>query len=139
MLSVRALTFAGPQPNRPLLAPLAFDLAAGESLAVCGPKGAGKTLLIRILAGAMRSYAGEVLFQGKELADWSRDFFEATGAVLDPHGLFPDLSILENLAHAARLYRAADSVGIPALVERHGLAVHASVRGRKLGADEAFL
>lgn len=43
MLRVRLL-------QRPGLAPLSFDLAAGECLAVLGPSGSGKSLLLRALA-----------------------------------------------------------------------------------------
>ncbi|MHA1153341.1 MAG: ABC transporter ATP-binding protein [Alphaproteobacteria bacterium] len=43
MLEVRAL-------NRPGLAPVDLDLAAGETLAVLGPSGSGKTLLLRAIA-----------------------------------------------------------------------------------------
>lgn len=43
MLEVRAL-------SRPGLAPVDFDLAAGEALAVLGPSGSGKTLLLRAIA-----------------------------------------------------------------------------------------
>jgi ABC-type iron transport system FetAB ATPase subunit len=43
MLEVRAL-------SRPGLAPVDFDLATGEALAVLGPSGSGKTLLLRAIA-----------------------------------------------------------------------------------------
>lgn len=58
MLQVRALT-------RPGLAPFDFDLAGGEALAVLGPSGAGKTLLLRAIAD-LDPNDGRVTLDGAE-------------------------------------------------------------------------
>ncbi|MDR3517651.1 MAG: ATP-binding cassette domain-containing protein [Azospirillaceae bacterium] len=50
---------------RPGLAPVSFTLAAGDCLAVRGPSGAGKTLLLRALADLDPSH-GRVTWQGRE-------------------------------------------------------------------------
>jgi heme exporter protein A len=43
-----------------LFAGLSFDLHAGEALAITGRNGAGKTSLIRIIAGLLRPGAGSI-------------------------------------------------------------------------------
>ncbi len=57
MLSVRNLAVAG-------LAPVGFDLDAGECVALTGPSGSGKTLLLRALAD-LDPNAGEVVLDGE--------------------------------------------------------------------------
>jgi heme exporter protein A len=46
--------------GRLLFAGLSFDLHAGEALAITGRNGAGKTSLIRIIAGLLRPHAGSI-------------------------------------------------------------------------------
>lgn len=61
MLSIRGLT-------RPGLAPVDFDLAAGECVAVLGPSGGGKTLFLRAIAD-LDPNDGEVSLGGAPRAD----------------------------------------------------------------------
>jgi putative ABC transport system ATP-binding protein len=49
---------------------LAFALSEGERIAVTGPTGSGKTLLLRSLAGIDRLDEGRVIFEGKPLDQW---------------------------------------------------------------------
>lgn len=139
MLEVRDLSFHSDDPAKPLFGGLAFALAPGDALALTGPPDSGKSILLRILAGAIRGYAGQVLFQGKELGDWSRDFFEITGAVLDPAGLAPQLTALEILDCHVRLYRAGNPGAARGALERVGLAAVSRTRVAKLESDQQFL
>ena len=138
MLEVRALGSIGSDPTPPLFRNLAFSLAAGESLAIVGPAASGKSVLLRILAGAIREYAGEVLFEGVELRKWSRDFFARTGAVLDPPGLYPQLTVRENVESHSRLYAGAEA-SADGWLERCGLAAQAGIRAVKLTTDQELL
>lgn len=139
MLAVRNLAWQGKDPQQPLFRGLSFSLAPGEALALTGPADSGKSILLRILAGGIRSYPGQVLFQGKELGDWSREFFEATGAVLDPAGLVPQLTALENLRSHARLYRQGNPAAAREALDRVGMAGAVHTRVFKLGSDDRFL
>jgi iron complex transport system ATP-binding protein len=49
-----------------------FDLtvAAGERVAILGPSGAGKSTLLRLMAGERAAHGGQVLLQGRALAQW---------------------------------------------------------------------
>ncbi len=58
---------AGPKT---LLAGVTLQLRPGEVLAVAGPNGAGKSSLLRALSGELAPSAGQVLMNGRPLADW---------------------------------------------------------------------
>jgi heme exporter protein A len=60
-VAVDGLTLA--RGERTLFADLTFSLAAGECLALTGANGAGKTSLIRAIAGLIRPEAGEIVFR----------------------------------------------------------------------------
>jgi heme exporter protein A len=87
-----------------ILRGLDLSLRAGEALAVVGPNGAGKTTLLRILAGLMRPSAGEVRVLGQPLSQSAAQTRRAIGLLSHQSLLYDDLTLLENLTFAARLY-----------------------------------
>jgi heme exporter protein A len=87
-----------------LLRGLDLSLRSGEALAVIGPNGAGKTTLLRLLAGLMRPSAGEILVLGQRLGRDSDAPRRAIGLLGHQSLLYDDLTLLENLTFAARLY-----------------------------------
>lgn len=56
---------------------LGLDLWPGERLAVVGPSGSGKSLLLRALAGLDPLEAGEVEFRGRAQRDWPMPEYRA--------------------------------------------------------------
>ena len=63
LLAVHGLAFS--RNDEPVFGPLDFSVAAGEALLVQGGNGAGKTSLLRVLAGLLRADAGVVEIEGK--------------------------------------------------------------------------
>lgn len=121
MIRIRNLSYGFPGAPRAALRGLDFRIEAGEIFGILGPAGSGKTVLIRILAGLIRDYQGEVTFQDKDYRDWSRDFYERIGVCLRAPALFHGLSAEENLSSMARLYRG-DTEPVPLLLGQAGLA-----------------
>lgn len=87
-----------------ILRGLDLSLGPGEALAVIGPNGAGKTTLLRLLAGLMRPSAGEIFLLGQPFGRHTDAARRAIGLLSHQSLLYDDLTLLENLTFAARLY-----------------------------------
>jgi molybdate transport system ATP-binding protein len=86
---------------------VAFSCEAGKLLAVVGPSGAGKTTIVRCLAGLEQPDAGSIILHGRNWLDTkTRQLLPArrreVGYVFQEHSLFPHLTIGKNVAFAAR-------------------------------------
>jgi putative hydroxymethylpyrimidine transport system ATP-binding protein len=122
----------GRASSLPVLAGVAFDVHAGECLAVVGRSGCGKSTLLHVLAGLLAPAAGMVGVAGREVAaaDW-----EHTGApgcraghaayMFQRDLLLPWKSALQNAMFPARLAPGGDVAGLDAralaLLEEFGL------------------
>jgi branched-chain amino acid transport system ATP-binding protein len=78
---------------------VSLEVEEGETLALVGANGAGKTALLRALAGAHRPAAGRILFDGDDITRLPAYTRVARGIALVPEGrrLFPALTVEENL------------------------------------------
>jgi ATP-binding cassette subfamily B multidrug efflux pump len=83
--------------ERWVLKHLSFRIAAGERVAVVGPTGAGKTSLTNILYRFYPFQRGEVLLDGRSIADYSRDALRRKMALVPQDPFLFSGSILENL------------------------------------------
>jgi branched-chain amino acid transport system ATP-binding protein len=88
-----------------------LELSEGEAFAVLGRNGAGKTSLLRAIAGAIGASDGNVLYDGTDVTSEGPEKRVRRGIALVPEGrhIFPDLTVRENLAMGAyhRKYRGA--------------------------------
>ena len=106
MLSVRDLdVFFG---DAQALSGVSFDVAAGGIVAIVGANGAGKTSLIRTIAGMHRPAQGSILFNDVDIAGWPshRVCNLGIGQVAEGRQIFPTLTVGENLEMGAMLPRA---------------------------------
>lgn len=89
---------------------VSFDLDAGETLAVLGRNGMGKTTLLRTLVGLADRFAGEVRIDEQPLPARNPRALARLGItyVPDDRGVFPRLTVAENI-RLARLSAYASS------------------------------
>ncbi len=118
---------------------VAFDVAAGECLALAGPSGAGKSSVLRIAAGLLRPRAGRVTCGERVWLDRGRDVdlppeARRCGYVFQDYALFPHLSAWQNVGYGLpRRHRRERAVE---LLERFGLAGRADARPSSLSGGE---
>jgi len=99
---------------------LSLEVREGETLALIGPNGSGKTTTLKAALGLVRPTAGSVRVAGEDVATHGR---RARGRLgyLPQRLAFPEgCTGREVLAFYARL-RGADGASVPALLERVGL------------------
>jgi len=91
---------------------LSLTLPAGASMAVLGPNGAGKTTFLKTCSGLIRPSAGHVLIDGVDVTRKSTHARVAAGLchIPDPRGIFPSLTVKENLILQAPPRKAADAI-----------------------------
>ncbi|MEO8227099.1 MAG: heme ABC exporter ATP-binding protein CcmA [Gemmatimonadota bacterium] len=131
LLSANGLTRA--YGRLQVLRGLDLTLESGDALAVVGANGAGKTTLLRVLAGLMRPSAGEVRVEGRLLSAGDPDARRPLGLVSHHSLLYDDLSLLDNLMFAARLYGLRDPRRTSlAALETVGLGSRADESPRRL-------
>ncbi|EMA8636544.1 ABC transporter ATP-binding protein [Cronobacter malonaticus] len=86
-----------PGLEKPALAPLSVTIRAGSVTGLVGPDGAGKTTLMRILAGLMRQDDGRVQVLGLDPIAEENALHAVLGYMPQKFGLYEDLTVQENL------------------------------------------
>jgi molybdate transport system ATP-binding protein len=127
----RALTFDVVRrfPRGPVVSARAsWPLGSAPVTVLFGPSGAGKTTVLRALAGLVRPDAGEIVFDGETWFDAGRGTFvppqaRGVGLLFQEYALFPHLSVAANVGFGLhRLPRAQREARVVELAERLGLS-----------------
>lgn len=84
-----------------------LSVAEGELFGLVGPDGAGKTTTLRMLCGVLDPTEGEVRVAGLDIRKETDAVQERIGYVSQRFGLYPDLTVLENILFYAELYGVA--------------------------------
>jgi ABC-type sulfate/molybdate transport systems ATPase subunit len=113
---------------------LALSLDVGRTVALVGPSGAGKTSVLRVVAGLARPPRGRVSLDGEAWLDTEAGLClppeeRRVGLVFQDYALFPHLSVRRNVAYGAR-------ETVDELLERFRIAHIAAARPRELSGGE---
>ncbi len=102
-----------------------LEVRRGEKVIICGPSGSGKSTLIRCINRLEKHDAGQIIVDGVEMNDDTRNLAtirSEVGMVFQHFNLFPHMSVLDNLALAPMrvrgLSRAEAEKTALALLER---------------------
>jgi branched-chain amino acid transport system ATP-binding protein len=87
---------------------VSLEVDEGTIVAIVGANGAGKTSLIRTIAGMQKPTRGRVVFRDVDISGWPshRVCNCGVGQVAEGRQIFPNLTVAENLATGAMLPRA---------------------------------
>ncbi|MFD2651429.1 ABC transporter ATP-binding protein [Brucella rhizosphaerae] len=76
---------------------VSFDVATGETVVLFGPSGAGKTVLLRLIAGVVDSDEGSIFLNGQDMTGVEPED-RGLGMAFQNFALFPHMDAAENIA-----------------------------------------
>jgi ATP-binding cassette, subfamily B, bacterial PglK len=145
---VEHVTFAYEGSVRPVLNDLSFTVRRGESVAIAGVTGAGKTTLVDVLVGLLTPSEGEVTVDGRPIAD-NITAWQANIGYVPQHPFLLDDTVRRNIALGipdaaideaavcramalARLDRVVDALpdGLDTAIGEHGVRLSGGERQR---------
>jgi ATP-binding cassette subfamily B protein len=89
----------GYQPDQPIIKNMTIEARAGQTIALVGPTGAGKTTIINLLTRFYEINSGSITIDGKDIRDISKDDLrQKLGIVLQDTFLFAD-TVMENIRY----------------------------------------
>ncbi|KAA9089861.1 ABC transporter ATP-binding protein [Microbacterium radiodurans] len=122
-------------PDKPLISDLSFRVEPGQTVAIVGPTGAGKTTLVNLLMRFYELDGGRILLDGQDIAELTRDDVRSrTGMVLQDPWLFAG-TIRENIRYG-RESASDDEIVEAAVATRVDRFVHALPEGYDTVLDE---
>ncbi len=132
--SLTAEKLACTRGDRKLFDGLSFRVSAGQALAVEGANGAGKTSLLRMLAGFLAPTAGRIVLKSAQAEiHESEERGKTIGWLGHQDGLKPQLTVREQLDFFARLHGAPAEAGV---LKQVGLERQAELPCRYLSAGQ---
>ncbi|MCJ7551439.1 MAG: ABC transporter ATP-binding protein [Anaerolineae bacterium] len=112
-----------------------FDVGKGEIFGLLGPNGAGKTTIVECVLGLRQPDAGTIAVLGMEHLAQSRQIRERVGAQLQTTGLYPRLTVREQIGLFACLF--SRSLPVEHLIDMVGLQEKAETQTQDLSGGQA--
>jgi ATP-binding cassette subfamily B protein len=126
----------GYKPDQPTLKGVSFTVERGQTVALVGATGAGKTTVVSLLQRLYEITSGSVLVDGVDVRDLERDALRRRFVVVPQDTvLFPG-DTLENIALGDdapdfdKATRVADAIGLGAMLQKRGEGLRTKVADR---------
>ena len=117
------------------LGPVSLTVAPGQVLAVLGPSGAGKTMLLETIAGLRPHRSGTITLAGTDITTRPPER-RHIGLVFQDAALFPHLSVAENIRFGPKARHQLPSPGTEPILRRLGITPLAARSPRSLSGGE---
>ena len=96
------VTFTYPGADQPALDDVCLSVAAGQTVALVGPSGAGKTTLSNLVARFYDPDSGSIRLDGRDLRDYDVESFRTLLGIVEQDVFLFDGTIAQNIAYARR-------------------------------------
>ncbi len=143
-LSLVDLTYRPGQGDRALFDPVTLSVGPGETVALTGPSGIGKSTVLLLAAGALNPSTGGVNWGGRDLRDYAQEALQQSIAVVPQRHALIAGTVAENLRLAAPeasdddLWQALETTCLAATIRaKGGLEAKLGFRGAGLSGGEA--
>lgn len=143
---VENVTFQYPSADKPVLFDLHLEVPLGQWVALVGPAGAGKSSLLKLLAGLYQPTKGRILWDGKTFPQWNPVEFRQSVILVTQEPLLFSKTIRENLllglastsVAEEEILRAIEAAGFLPDLEAmpHGLDTLLGERGVNLSGGQ---
>ncbi len=107
-IAFEQVTFTYPGTSTPALSDVSLKVVAGQTVALVGPSGAGKTTLSNLVARFYDPTSGRVTLDGRDLRDYDVESFRSLLGVVEQDVFLFDGTIAQNIAYARREATAAE-------------------------------
>lgn len=97
LVTIKQLSKVFPGAQKPALKEIDAVISKGEITGIAGPDGAGKTTLIRLVAGLLLPTTGSIIIDGKDTVNDVEEIHRLIGYMPQKFGLYEDLSVEQNL------------------------------------------
>lgn len=96
-VELRNVTFGYSRLAEPLIEDFSMTLKTGSRVAFVGTSGCGKSTLTKLISGLYKPWSGEILFDGKPIAEIDRSVFTGSLAVVDQDIILFEDTIANNI------------------------------------------
>lgn len=133
------------EPNRPVLKDVSFDVSAGDTIAIVGPTGSGKSTIMQLLMRLYDYEHGSILVDGKELSTIHRQSIREQVGSLQQEAFLFSRSLRENIkfsepaASDSAMVMSSQAASVHHTIERfeQGYGTEIGERGVSLSGGQA--
>src|SRR6266436_1326826 len=143
-ISFEDVTFTYPGGDTPALHDICLSVAAGQTVALVGPSGAGKTTLSNLVARFYDPDSGRVTLDGRDLREYDVESFRSLLGIVEQDVFLFDGTIAQNIAYARRdataqeIRAAAEAANAAEFIDRmaDGMQTLIGERGVRLSGGQ---
>lgn len=122
-IALRNVTFTYPGTNTPVLSDVSLDVSAGQTVALVGPSGAGKTTLCNLVARFYEPQEGSIELDGVDLRDIDVDHYRRLLGIVEQDTFLFDGTIADNIGYGRRDATADEITAAARLANAHGFII----------------